>query len=87
MSPGLGWGRSNSEEIKMGKFITIATFTDLIDAQLLKARLESADIKCFLADEHTVAVNWLFSNFIGGVKVQIQKEDLEKAKEIIGEGC
>ena len=69
----------------MLKLTTVASFTDIIDAQLLKARLESSGIECFIADEYTVAINWLYSNFIGGVKVQVSEEDLERAKEIIDE--
>ena len=69
----------------MAKLITIASFINIIDAQLLRARLESSGIKCFIADENTVAINWLYSNFIGGVKVQVLEKDLEKAKEIFEE--
>ena len=38
---------------------------------------------CVVRDEHTVNQNWLYSNAIGGVKLEVVEEDLEKAKEIL----
>ena len=65
------------------KLITIATFSHAVDAHLAKTRLESAGIECFIVDEYTVTMNWLYSNAIGGVKLQVKKSDYKKAIEIL----
>ncbi len=65
------------------QLITIATFSHPIEAHILKTKLESEEIECFIADENTVTMNWLYSNAIGGVKLQIKKSDFKRAMAII----
>jgi len=60
--------------------ITIKTFDNPIDAHLLKSKLESEDIVCYLFDEHTVSMNPLYNITIGGIKLKINEFDLEKAR-------
>ena len=64
-------------------FITVATFSQPHDAYLAKAKLESEGITCFVADEYFVTVNWLFSNAIGGVKLQVPKWESELARDVL----
>src|SRR5690606_29204043 len=42
-------------------------------------------IESFILDELTVDVNPLFSNAIGGVRLQVREEDVERAKELVEE--
>ncbi len=63
--------------------ITIATFSKPEEAHLLRMRLEAGGIPAFVQDENTVQMNWLYSNAIGGVRVQINEEDVPKAKEVL----
>lgn len=63
--------------------ITFKTFDNSIDAHILKIKLESEGITCFLFDEHMVSVNPLYSQLIGGIKLKINKEDLIHAKNIV----
>ncbi len=67
------------------KLITIATFSHPIEAHILKTKLESEGIECFIADENTVTMNWLYSNAIGGVKLQVKKSHFKRAMAIIQE--
>lgn len=67
------------------KLITIKTFDDGISAHILKNKLESEGINCFVFDENIVTVNALFSNAVGGVKLKIEEQDKEKALSIIQE--
>ncbi len=67
----------------MSKFETVTSYFDLPLAELAKAKLESEGIPCFLLNKHHVGMNWLYSNALGGVKVQVHAENLEKAKEIL----
>lgn len=63
--------------------ITIHTFNDLVEAQIMQARLESEDIPCYLFDEHIVGVNPLYMNTVGGIKLKIDPRHAERAQVII----
>lgn len=65
--------------------ITVKTFDNPIDAHLLKSKLESEGIVCYLFDEHTVGTNPLYNVTVGGIKLKINDFDLEKATEIYNE--
>ncbi|CAN5560371.1 hypothetical protein BH09VER1_BH09VER1_38730 [soil metagenome] len=64
---------------------TIAQFSKAEDAHLLRLRLEAAGIAVFIQDENTVQVDWLLSDAIGGVRVQVGDEDVEAANLILFE--
>jgi hypothetical protein len=63
--------------------VTVARFRDLSEALLAKAMLESAGIECFLADQDLVRMDWLYSNAIGGMRLQVKEEDADAATEIL----
>ncbi|MES2617142.1 MAG: DUF2007 domain-containing protein [Bacteroidota bacterium] len=65
------------------ELITLKTFNSIIEAHVLKSKLESEDIHCFLKDETMMGINPLFNISLGGVKLMINKEDSEKALEIL----
>lgn len=62
---------------------TVARFTDAIAAHIAKGRLESEGIRVFIANEQHVWLNWLYSNALGGVEVQVMEEDEQKAREVL----
>lgn len=68
-----------------GGLVTIAQYRDLPEAGLAKSKLEASGIACFLDNEYTVGANWLYSNALGGVKLNVPDEDAEEAKAIIEE--
>ena len=47
--------------------ITVARFSFPHEAYIAKASLEAAGIDSFIADEHTINMQWLYSNAMGGV--------------------
>jgi hypothetical protein len=63
--------------------MTVISFSHPWEAHLAKSRLESEGITVSLADEHTVGMNWLYSNAVGGVKVQVAAEDFTRAQQIL----
>ena len=65
------------------ELITVANFSHPTEADPVVAWLESEGIECFLTNEHTVTMNWLYSNAIGGVGVQVKASDLARANEIL----
>jgi len=62
---------------------TIATFSKPEEAHLFRTRLEAAGIPAYVQDEHFIQMDWLYSNAIGGVRVQIADDDLEAAREFL----
>ena len=65
--------------------ITVATFSKPEEAHLLRMRLEAGGVTAFVQDEYMVQMDWLYSNAIGGVRIQIAEEDVEAAKEILND--
>ena len=46
-------------------------------------RLEEEGIKTYLQDEHTVTIDPILSNAIGGIKLMVYDEQLERALKLI----
>lgn len=65
--------------------ITIRRYRDLPEAMIAKSLLESAGIEGFLIDENVVRMDWLWSNAIGRVKLQVREEDADEAARILKE--
>lgn len=63
--------------------IVVARFSFPHEAYLAKANLESAGIDSFIADEHTVNTQWLYSHAMGGVRLMVEESDLAEANEIL----
>jgi hypothetical protein len=66
-------------------FITVLTFTYPSEALIVRGRLESEGITCFVQDELTTQVAPFYSNALGGVKVQVMESDLQRAVKILKE--
>lgn len=64
-------------------YITVLTFTYPYEAAIVRGRLESEDIECFVQDELTVQMHPFFSNAIGGIKLQVKASDLAQAVAIL----
>ncbi|MFQ5926671.1 MAG: DUF4440 domain-containing protein [Terriglobia bacterium] len=64
------------------KLLTIATFSQPIEAHSAKAQLENKGIECVLAHEHSVGLFGLASA-LGGIKLQVREADVERATEIL----
>jgi len=67
----------------MTQSVIVARFSFPLDANIAKSNLQSVGIPAFIADEHTVNMQWLYSNAMGGVRLFVPAEHLEEAKEIL----
>jgi Putative prokaryotic signal transducing protein len=65
------------------RLITIAQYRDLPTAGLSQSILESAGITCFLDNQFMIGINWLYSNALGGVKLQVLEKDVEQALKLL----
>ena len=63
--------------------ITAARFSFPYEAHIARAKLESEGIPAVVADEHTINMQWLYSDALGGVKVQVPESLLACAQEIL----
>jgi hypothetical protein len=61
----------------------IARFSTVGEAESARSALEAAGIDCVLADDEIVAIDWLYSNAVGGVKLVVRDEDREQARNIL----
>lgn len=69
----------------MDTFTTLAVFEYSTEAHLVKAKLDSEGIQTLLFDEKTIDSDPLISQAIGGVKLKVINEDVEKALKIYNE--
>lgn len=63
--------------------VTAATYSFPYEAEIARSTLESEGITAFVADAHTINMQWLYSNAMGGVRVQVYKKNLDVAQEIL----
>jgi hypothetical protein len=61
----------------------LVTYSTPAEAHLAVARLESAGIKALIRDEYTVTNDWLISNAVGGVKIEVANEDWIEARTLL----
>ena len=72
-----------TDAIELRELVTIRKFRDLHEALLAKGLLESSGIKCSLFDDNMVALDWLASTALGGIKLQVSPEDAEAATKLL----
>jgi hypothetical protein len=67
-------------------WVTLIAHSTYPEAQAAKCHLEAVGIPVFLADENLIAMDWLLSNAVGGIKVQVPREEFERALGVLAEG-
>jgi hypothetical protein len=72
-------------EFELRNLVTIRQFRDLPDALLAKGSLESAGIEAVLTDENIVRLDWFWSNLMGGIKLNVDPENVEAANSILNQ--
>jgi len=63
--------------------VTIRVCYQLPEAQLLQSALAGSGIDSFLPDEFTVQNDWLWTNAIGGIRLQVADVDADRADEVL----
>lgn len=66
-------------------WVTVGHFSLPYEAHLGRARLESEGIEALVADEHTINMQWMLSDALGGVRLQVNDEDQGRARAILAE--
>jgi hypothetical protein len=63
--------------------VTVRRYRDLSEAIVARSLLQSAGIGVYLRDENLVRLEWQISNFIGGIRLQVEEANKEAALEIL----
>jgi hypothetical protein len=69
----------------MDKWVTVLTTILPQQLWIIRGRLESEGIECFIKDELTIQSYNLYSNSVGGVKLQVLEKDQQRAVELLVE--
>jgi hypothetical protein len=61
---------------------TISIYSDSIEANIAKGKLEAEGVRCFLKNE-TITNNTGFSSMYGGIELMVGESDVERAKDLL----
>ena len=67
------------------RLVTLRRYRDLSEAIVVRSLLESAGVSVYLADENLVRLDWQISNFIGGIRLQVDANDEATATAVLEE--
>lgn len=67
------------------QYVKICSFDNYIPAHLLLGRLEDEGINAWLKDEHTVTIDPLLTNAVGGIKLMVHVAQVDRAKALLAE--
>jgi ribosomal protein L37AE/L43A len=64
-------------------FTQVRSYDNYIPANIILSRLEQEGIRAYLQDEHTVTIDPIISNAIGGIKLMVITDQLARAMQLI----
>lgn len=67
----------------MPELTTVRRFRDLSEAIVARSLLEASGIPAYLCDENLVRLDWQVSNFIGGMRLQVDVADEQDALDLL----
>ncbi len=70
-------------EYEIERLITLARFSSAWEAHLARACLEAEGIHAIVADEHFFRLYGALSSTLGGVRLQVRREDSDRAAELL----
>src|SRR5580698_2743976 len=73
------------DKLERRHLVTVRRYRDVSEAIVARSLLESAGLYAFLCDENLVRLDWQVSNFIGGIRLQVEKNDEAAAVALLGE--
>jgi rubrerythrin len=68
-------------------FVPLRTFDNYIEANIVLGMLMAANINCHLKDENTVTIDPLLSPALGGIKLMVYYQQIERAWELLEEAA
>jgi hypothetical protein len=65
------------------KIVTFEAYYDPILAHIVRTRLESNGIPCFIADENIIGAVPFYNQAVGGIKLKVFEKDIDRCREIL----
>lgn len=69
----------------MSELVKFKFYETALEANRDKQILAENDINSFIANENLIQSDWLLSQAVGGIQLQVFEEDLEKANQILND--
>lgn len=64
-------------------FVTVASFDNYIEANIILGKLQNEGLDAFLRDEYTVTIDPILTNAIGGIKLTVMEKDVQEARRLL----
>lgn len=65
------------------QLVTLRIYPFLHEALIAREMLEAEGVFALVPDEHTISMDWLYRNAIGGIRLQVRSDDVVRAEEIL----
>ncbi|ENV91674.1 hypothetical protein F937_03852 [Acinetobacter calcoaceticus ANC 3680] len=65
------------------QWILVKTFSFSYEAQIAKTQLEAFGIPVYIENEHTINMDWFYSNALGGVRLLVPADYVEESKALL----
>ena len=69
----------------MSDLVKFKFYETALEANRDKQILAESDVQSFIANEQTIQSDWLLSQALGGIQLQVFEDDLEKAEKILAD--
>ncbi len=66
-------------------WIVVQSFSFPYEAQIAKTQLEATEIPTRIENEHTINMDWLYSNALGGVRLLVPEHYADEAKALLAQ--
>ena len=63
--------------------VPVNSYLNYVDAHIAMGLLEESGIRCWLKDEHTVTIDPILTNAVGGIKLMVPREQAPEARGIL----
>lgn len=74
---------ASRKETSHSEWVTVASFSQPVEAHLARTKLESEGIPCVVGDENLVGIYSFLSNAVGGVKLKVPSYAVEQARDAL----
>jgi hypothetical protein len=74
---------AEEEVAAVRSWTTVRKYRDLSEAIVARGALEAAGIEAFLCDENLARLDWQLTNYLGGLRLQVEEKDAAAAEEIL----
>ena len=70
---------------KEDEIVTFETYYNIMEAEIIRTKLEANGIHCFVTDESLGVLYPVYNQGGGGIKLKVFARDAEKCREILAE--